>query len=87
MALNNLGAAEIRLGEVDPGRGHLDQAIRLDPLCPLPFYNLGLLAEAEGDAEEAGRCFATAARLGYARGRSDGIVIRSQTRFAERSGG
>jgi tetratricopeptide (TPR) repeat protein len=86
LALNNLGAAEMNLGEPDSARAHLKQAIAIDPLCPLPFYNLGALSKAEGNLDEAERCFAQAARLGYTRGISDKIVSASQTRFANTDG-
>ena len=82
LALNNLGAAEIGLGEMDAARKHLDRAIALDGLCPLPFYNLGVLFSRIGDANEATRCFQEARRLGYAPDISDRIVMSSQKRFA-----
>ncbi|HEY2068536.1 MAG TPA: tetratricopeptide repeat protein [Rhizomicrobium sp.] len=86
IALNNLGAAEMQLGEHDAARRHLNQAIALDPLCPLPFVTLGIMARQAGDSAEAARCFAEARRLGYAHGLLDRIVRASQTRFAETDG-
>ncbi len=86
MALNNLGAAELALGEIDAARRHLEEAIGVDRRNPLPFYNLGLLHRTIEDADMAERCFAEARRLGYTRGWSDGIVTTSQTRFAARDG-
>lgn len=86
LALNNLGAAEAQLGELEAARRHLGQAIVLDPQCPLPFLNLGLLARKNGDAVEAERCFTEAARLGYAHDLSDRIVRAAQTRFANTDG-
>lgn len=82
LALNNLGAAEIGLGEMVAGRQHLYRAIELDGLCPLPFYNLGVLSSRAGDSEEAARFFLEARRLGYAEGIADRIVMSSQKRFA-----
>jgi tetratricopeptide (TPR) repeat protein len=86
LALNNMGAAEVALGELDLARKHLGEAVALDSLCPLPFYNLGVLANATDDSIEAERCFAQAAKLGFARGLSDKIVMASQTRFANIGG-
>jgi len=86
LALNNLGAAEVQLGEHDSARAHLGQAIARDPLCPLPFLNLGMLAMKSGDTAEAERCFAEAKRLGYANALSDRIVRASQARFANTDG-
>lgn len=86
LALNNLGAAEIGLGEHDPARAQLNAAIALDPLSPLPFYNLGVLARAQGDTAEEERCFMQAWRLGYRNGVTDKIVRSSQNRFANIDG-
>jgi hypothetical protein len=86
LALNNLGAAEIKLGEIDQARRHLESAIAMDPLCPLPFYNMGILLSAVDETAESERCFAQAARLGYRRSRSDRIVMASQNRFANTDG-
>ncbi|HTT96838.1 MAG TPA: tetratricopeptide repeat protein [Rhizomicrobium sp.] len=86
LALNNLGAAELALGEVDVARAHLEEAIAKDPLCPLPFFNLGALFKATGNVSESERCFAEATRLGFRHGISDKIVRASQTRFAEMDG-
>jgi tetratricopeptide (TPR) repeat protein len=86
LALNNLGAAEIGLGKLDPARAHLREAIAKDALCPLPFYNLGVLFKAMNDTGESERCFAQATRLGLRHGISDKIVRASQTRFANTDG-
>ena len=81
-APTNLGAAELKLGEHDAAKRHLGQSIEADPLNPLPFFNLGKMAQAEGDAAEAERCLTEARRLGYARCLGDRIVRSSQNRFA-----
>jgi hypothetical protein len=86
MALNNLGAAEIPLGETDAARRHLYKSIEIDPLNPLPFYNLSVLARVQGDVEGAARCSAHARALGFSRGVSDAIVRSSQNRFATLDG-
>lgn len=86
LALNNLGAAEVQLGQMEVAKANLQKAIELDPKCPLPFVNLGVLHESNGEAEEAIRCFQQAARLGYANRLSDRIVRASQTQFAGRDG-
>jgi tetratricopeptide (TPR) repeat protein len=86
LALNNPGAAELGLGELALARRHLDQAIAVDRLCPLPYYNIGALLKASGMPEEAEQWFEQAARLGYKRGLSDKIVTASQTRFANTDG-
>ncbi len=86
LALNNLGAAEHGLGEDDAARRHLNEAVALDPLCPLPFLNLGVIAAHKGEMAEAERCFAESRRLGLHNDLSDRIVRASQARYAEREG-
>jgi len=86
LALNNLGAAELNLGEVASARTHLERAINLDPFCPLPYYNMAVLCQVEDDEAGAQQWFADASRLGFANKLSDKIVRSSQTRFANRSG-
>lgn len=86
MAFNNLGAAELELGETDAARRHLNAAIAIDALYPVPFYNLGQLSLRNEDDEEAGRCFAQARRLGYSGGWSDKAVIASQRVLAKIEG-
>jgi tetratricopeptide (TPR) repeat protein len=86
LALNNLGAAELGLGEFELARQHLDGAIAVDHLCPLPYYNIGALLRASGMSEEARQWFEQAARLGYRRSISNKIVTAAQTRFANTDG-
>ena len=86
LALNNLGAAELGLGEFEMARRSLDRAIEVDDLCPLPYYNIGVLLRASGMPEEAEQQFEQAARLGFKRSISDKIIIASQTRFANTDG-
>lgn len=86
LALNNLGVAEIRLGEREAGRGHLDEAITRDPHCPLPYLNIGMLLEDTGQADEARPWFDQAARLGYRGGISDWAFRKAQARFAAAEG-
>jgi ATP-dependent Clp protease adapter protein ClpS len=63
--LNNLGAAEMRLGEMDSARQHLQRAIELDGECPLPYFNMGSLLVTTGKVSEAEEWFAAAAKRGY----------------------
>lgn len=85
LALNNLGAAEIGLGDLSGARTHLLAAIEEDRSCPLPVFNMGALALAEGEPEEeVAIWFDRAAALGYSRGLIDSIIASSQARFARR---
>jgi tetratricopeptide (TPR) repeat protein len=82
LGLNNLGAAELALGEIDAARAHLNQAIALDPQCPLPYRNLGMLALQTASKEEAAPLFEQAAKLGLRGDWTDKVVMTSQRRNA-----
>jgi tetratricopeptide (TPR) repeat protein len=84
MALNNLGAAEIKLGDVDSAREHLDASIAVDSLNPLPFFNIGSLYTVLGDQDAAATWFKKAVALGYSQSIVDRIVMSSQRRFAKK---
>ncbi len=85
MALNNLGAAEMQLGEFDAARAHFNRAIALDPLCPLPCRNMGALVLRTASPEEARPWFEKAVALGLRGDWSDRVVTTSQRRNAELS--
>jgi tetratricopeptide (TPR) repeat protein len=86
MALNNLGGAESSLGEFDQARQHLEEAIAVDPKCPLPYHNMGVLLKRTGEADAAVWWFDEARRLGYGRRWSDRVVQSSQRIFATLDG-
>lgn len=83
---NNLGAAELALGQVLTAKEHLEAAIQIDRECPLPFFNMGVLHVGEGHMEEAERCFQHAARLGYTNSLGDKLVRAAQDRLARTEG-
>ncbi len=86
MALNNLGAAEMMLGEIDAARENLQASIDLDPKCPLAYFNMHNLHKLLGDEYAAAEWLAKARERGFGTGPSDRAVQASQARFAERSG-
>jgi hypothetical protein len=86
MALNNLGAAELMLGEFDAARDHFNESIAVDRLNPLPFFNMGNLYTALGERESAAGWFSRAVALGYSKSVVDRIVMSSQKRFAANDG-
>lgn len=67
MALNNLGAAAMRLGDLDGSEVRLREALRADPRYSVPYVNLSLLAAHRGDEAEAERLRAKALWLGFPR--------------------
>ena len=85
MALNNLGAAEFMLGEVETARAHLDAAIAKDPACPLPYRNMGLLIKSTASEEAAQPWFEKAIALGLRGDWSDRAARASQRNNADLS--
>jgi tetratricopeptide (TPR) repeat protein len=85
MALNNLGAAELVIGELEAGRDHLNEAITKDPKCPLPYRNMGLLIQSAGSTDEARPWFDQAIALGLRGDWSDRAARASQRNNAELS--
>ena len=61
---------------------HLHASLAVDPLNPLPCFNLGKLSAAQGDQQGAMRWFDQAATLGYSRSLVDQAIALAQARFA-----
>lgn len=87
LARNNLGGALIKLGEIEPAREQLARAIALDPLCPLPYRNMGVLVLNSATYAEAKPWFEKAEALGLKGDLTDSMVGASQRRNAARAMG
>lgn len=74
MALNNVGAALIELGDWDAAEEPLRQAAELDAEYPLPHYNLAVIAELRRDEVAMREHAATAVALGFSGGTVDRIT-------------
>jgi tetratricopeptide (TPR) repeat protein len=86
MALNNLGAAEIGLGDCDSARRHLEASIAVDDEFPLPYFNIGVMLYAAGDQQEAMQWLQNAVARGYSRSLVDKVISAAQTRYASTDG-
>jgi Flp pilus assembly protein TadD len=60
---NNLGAAHRLAGDFDAALRAIEEAVRLDPLTPEPYYNRGLTLNALGRTEEARRQYLLALEI------------------------
>jgi ATP-dependent Clp protease adapter protein ClpS len=85
LALNNLAAAEIGLGEFEAARAHLARAIDLDPKCPLLFKNMGAIVLRTGSTADAMPWIDRAAALGLRGDWTDRAAQASQRRNADLS--
>jgi tetratricopeptide (TPR) repeat protein len=82
MALNNLGAARIALGDIEAARSALLAARRVDPMYPLPPFNLAVVAAALGASEESRKLASEARELGYSGASVDQAVQAGQSLLA-----
>ncbi len=78
MALNNIGSAHLPCGRFDEAEAAFASALHVDPLYPLPFFNLAILSQVRGDEVESARLLGEAQRLGYTRGSLDQVIHRAQ---------
>ncbi|MGH0029196.1 MAG: tetratricopeptide repeat protein [Myxococcota bacterium] len=77
MTLNNLGAAHLALGDLGTARRALEEGRTLDPRSPLPYYNLALLEQVEGNAGESARLIERARDLGFEGATSDRLFAQA----------
>lgn len=85
LARNNLGAAMRNLGEIEPARAQLARAIELDPLCPLPYHNMGVLVLHTATCAEAVPWIEKAKALGLKRGLTTSMRAASRSRTIARA--
>lgn len=82
MALNNVGSAHLALGAADHAVSAWRKAIELDPLYPIPFANLALVAAAGGESAVAETLLGAAKNLGYSGGALDQTLRKVQSLLA-----
>ncbi|MEO0559855.1 MAG: hypothetical protein AAF170_16925 [Bacteroidota bacterium] len=87
MALNNLGAAHMEAGRLGVAESTFNDALRLDPLYPIPLTNLAVLGEVAGDRAEAERYLREAEDRGYTGGSLDRVIQQSGALLAKVEGG
>jgi tetratricopeptide (TPR) repeat protein len=86
MALNNIGAARLELGQLDQVESPLRRALAVDPDYPLPYVNLARLAVLRGDVDAALAASTAAKRLGYDGSRIDALIHRASGALAALEG-
>jgi tetratricopeptide (TPR) repeat protein len=86
MAINNIGVAQLNLGDVDTAESNFLRALARDPLYPLPHFNMAIVQELRGNRNGALAAIATARQLGYMGGTIDVIINKSQSLLARIEG-
>lgn len=86
MALNNIGAAHLRLGHLDEAESALRRALALDEKYPLPHFNMAVLHEMRGNRTLAEKALAEAVALGYSGGTVDTIINHAHVLLARAEG-
>ncbi|WP_293368329.1 hypothetical protein [Nevskia sp.] len=82
MATNNLGCAQLELGEVNEAEQAFTNAIAQDPLYPLPHFNMAIVHELRGNRAQAIEAIEKARRLGYTGGTVDTVIRKGQSLLA-----
>jgi tetratricopeptide (TPR) repeat protein len=86
MAINNLGAARLGLGQVNEAEQAFTDALTQDPLYPLPHFNLAIVHELRGNRAGAAEAVERARQLGYSGGTLDTFIRKSQSLLASVEG-
>lgn len=86
MTLNNLGAAHLGLGRLDAATQAFEEALRIDPQYPIPFFNLAVIRQVQGNTAEAAQLQERASALGYAQGGADRLIQSAQAVLARVEG-
>jgi tetratricopeptide (TPR) repeat protein len=82
MTRNNIGSAQLRLGDLASAEEAWNAALVLDPSYPLPHANLALVAAARDDKVAMARHLETARTLGYRGAGFDRFVHKTQSILA-----
>ena len=76
MALNNIAAAYIELGELATAENFCQQALEIDKLYAIPYYNLAVISILQDDELTAQNHYARAKRLGFSGGAFDRFIYQ-----------
>jgi len=82
MALTNIGACHLILGQLNESEIASTEAIRRDPLAPLPHFNLAMLHHAKNQPEDRDAYFRRAQQLGYRGSLSDALAMHAMNAYA-----
>ena len=83
MALNNLGACRLELGELEDAERDLKSAIELDAEYAIPHFNLAIVDMARGQEERSEEHLEQARKLGYHGGAIDQMLDRVKSAYAK----
>ena len=82
MALNNLGACRLEMGELSEAEKHFRSALEIDSLYPLPHFNLAVVAAVRNEASVSQEHLAKAEALGYSGDVFDQSLDRIKSAYA-----
>ena len=86
IALNNLGASQLELGQLADAEESLRRALACDPEYPIPHYNLAVLSSLRQDPVAMQEHANTAIRLGYVRNAADRAIATAGRMLASMEG-
>lgn len=82
MALNDIGTAQLALGDIDAAEVAWRAALDLDSQYPIPHANLALVAATRNDTSAANQHLEAARRLGYSGAGFDRFARKTQSILA-----
>ena len=86
MALNNLGAAYLELGDLETAEKQFQSALSLDPDYPIPYFNLAIVNELRQEHVKARQSVEKASALGYKQSTLDKVINKSKSLLASFEG-
>lgn len=82
MLINNIATAYLAQGQNEEAEKNWKAALELDPLYPLPFANLAVVAALRGDVELSQMMLHSASELGYTGEALDKVAHQAQSILA-----
>lgn len=87
MSLNNAGACFLELGELENSKSYLESALMLDNEYAIPYFNLAIINELEGNHQLAVTNLNRSIELGFSNTSIDQVLIKAQELYARIEGG
>jgi len=86
MALNNLGAAHLMLGNITNAEEYLMRAISIDSFYPMPYSNLAIITDIQGIRDKAIKLLKESQEKGFTNRTIDQFSIKSGEILAKMEG-
>ncbi|MCO7223531.1 tetratricopeptide repeat protein [Pleionea sp. CnH1-48] len=82
MTLNNIGVCNLELGDVENAREMFNGALEIDVDYPIPYFNLSIISELDGNRSQSEEFLNKSIELGYAQTTADQVIHKAQEIYA-----